>query len=1064
MVHRDPRPLSPGGSAPATVLMSSEEPITHQISPPEPGLNYLEREHLLHRAEEYLERRLILIQAPAGYGKTALLASLVGRVRQPACWVTVTEHDRDPGRLGAVIRASLLRRFRRLGHHLPPEALSGLSPLGMARAMTEAVRAHVPEAFLLALDDVHLVNESDEALALLDGLLAELPPRVTLAMAGRALPRLNVAPLVVDAQVGGLGAYDLALTREELGALAEGLEPDRLDELYEATQGWIAGARLMLSLPESGSESAALDESAAMELLGGAMVEAQEPELRRFLLESSLLPVITVDACNRVLGRRDSGEMLAKARARGLFLTLIQHEPETYEYHPLFRGALRARLASEDRARWESLVRAAAADYEEEGVVERALELYRDGEMVDEVARLADSSARQLFESGRTATLEYWADWLRSRDANLPNLYLHMAVSSSDRGQLRAAEAWTRAAEAPDDDLLEAALEARLKIQRSRIAFQRSDFANCLELAHQASQILATLVEPRFSGECLRLMGVSRLRLAGDLELAEHEVKEAIRLFEAEGDRYRHGSALQDLATILSARGRLEGAEGVSQRAHEQFLADGAPIPLAISFNNLAVLAHSQGRYHEAIGLFARALSEAHRAGSPRYEATILLGQADLFNDLGLQHQAGDLYGQGLRQAVEAGNEHLIAYGYLQTSRLHRRCGNLDLAREWLDRALTIEHNGYRIDYDIQEQALTLPASPARAQARLLELYDGIDPDDDPNHAVEALCFLSQADLELGQEGQAAAHLGRAFDLANLHGALQVPAGESVYDGRLLDLGWRRLPGHPVVGLLARRLELAGWMASQYGGGKGPQRRGAKLELLALGETEVILDGVRVRELSPLPRQLLFFLADRMPVDRDAILEEFWPEAEPEKQRSSLYSAVHSIKAELGEESVAIEGSLYRLNREWEIGYDVARFERAAGTADAIPVTDPRRYFALKEALARYGGAFLAEYDLEWTLVRRRALEMEYLRLLDEHAEASRVAGQPKEAAASLGRALELDPLREDLLYRYLELLGELGRRNEVVRHYLAYVDRLADELGLTPSRRLRQLYADLIA
>jgi DNA-binding SARP family transcriptional activator len=154
---------------------------------------------------------------------------------------------------------------------------------------------------------------------------------------------------------------------------------------------------------------------------------------------------------------------------------------------------------------------------------------------------------------------------------------------------------------------------------------------------------------------------------------------------------------------------------------------------------------------------------------------------------------------------------------------------------------------------------------------------------------------------------------------------------------------------------------------------------------------------------------------------------------------------------------------VYLLDPECSLTYDVDRFERSAAIAEGLPPGDPRKLFALTEAINSYPGPFLPDFDSDWVLERRSALEMRFLDLATEYANEALLRDQPTRAINALRQALKIDPFRDDLNLGILEALGRLGRRGEIVTHYQRYVRLLADELGLDPPEEIREAYARVI-
>jgi two-component SAPR family response regulator len=119
--------------------------------------------------------------------------------------------------------------------------------------------------------------------------------------------------------------------------------------------------------------------------------------------------------------------------------------------------------------------------------------------------------------------------------------------------------------------------------------------------------------------------------------------------------------------------------------------------------------------------------------------------------------------------------------------------------------------------------------------------------------------------------------------------------------------------------------------------------------------------------------------------------------------------------------------------------------------------------FALTEAINLYSGPFLPEINSEWVMEKRRMLELQYLDLLSNHAQEALVRDQPAKAIKTLRMALDIDPYRDDTNTHFIEALGLLGRRSELVEHYQKYVRLLSNDLGLDPPDSIREMYSRII-
>jgi LuxR family maltose regulon positive regulatory protein len=307
--------------------MKNDSVLRHAITAPNFGRTKLHRERLVDRIHANVPRKLIAIASPPGYGKTLLLADFTENTELPVCWVRLSDADRDVMRLANLIAASLQKKFRRLRGEPNLESLANASPEALARAFTTVIDEKVNETFILILDDVHHINHAKPVLEFLDAWLEEQPEQMTLIAAGREVLEVSLAKLMADGALAGMGPHDLALTRDELIELVDkqtgiGLEESDAETLLEETRGWITG--VLLSGMLSRNVMTALSHTTGpmvYEYLASVVLNRQPDDVRRFMLDSAVLPIMTAESCDFLLQTNTSEEFLERLVREGYFVS-----------------------------------------------------------------------------------------------------------------------------------------------------------------------------------------------------------------------------------------------------------------------------------------------------------------------------------------------------------------------------------------------------------------------------------------------------------------------------------------------------------------------------------------------------------------------------------------------------------------------------------------------------------------------------------------------------------------------------------------------------------------------
>ncbi len=648
---------------------ATEPPLlATKLHPPRRRRTLVPRPRLGGLAERSRHRALTLVSAPAGFGKTTLVADWFADDHTTA-WLSLDPRDDDPTRFWTYVIAAL----ETAAPDLRADATALLGTPGVPLEVVVATLINDLETaaqdLVLVLDDYHLI-ESAEVHESVAFLLEHLPPQIRLVIATRADPPLPIASLRADGNLLEVRAADLRFTPDETGDYLAGamdlaLSVDDVGVLESRTEGWIAALQLAaLSMqgradPSSFVAEFAGDDRFILDYLADEVLEHQGAETRDFLLATSILTRLTGPLCAAVTGRDDAKAVLDQLERANLFIVALDDRRTWYRYHHLFGDVLRARLLDDHPERVPDLHRRASDWYAANGDPHEAITQALAGGDPLRAADLIERAAPDMQRARQEAQLRTWLESLPAEVFDdRPVLADTLAGARMSTGDPSGVEALLDLAESRLDGEHEPVvvdvaayrqLPAMIAIHRAGLALLDGDPAGTIAHATRVLE-LASDRDPLQHGAASALLGLAHWS-RGDLALARERYTEAVQRFEDGGYLADAMGVSLALADIQLAQGQL----GPAQRTFEHALALVAQHPglrgAADMHVGLAEVLIERNELDAAAAHLEASTELGEGAGLPQHPyrwrvtaARLLRARGDLDGALALIDQALPLY------------------------------------------------------------------------------------------------------------------------------------------------------------------------------------------------------------------------------------------------------------------------------------------------------------------------------------------------------------------------------------------------------------------------------------
>jgi LuxR family maltose regulon positive regulatory protein len=599
--------------------------LTTKLYIPPPRPNVVRRLRLLEQLNAGLDRKLTLISAPAGFGKTTLASEWVEQLDRPTAWLSLEEGDNDPVRFLVYLVAALQTIMPHVGEGVV-SALQSSQPPPTEALLTDLLNeiAALPDQFVLVLDDYHVI-EAGAVDHVLTFLLEHLPAQLHLVIATREDPAMPLARLRAGGQLIELRAADLRFTPAEaatflMSGMGLSLSAEDIATLETRTEGWIAGLQLAaLSLQDHQDSSGFIRAFAGghryiADYLVDEVLKRQSEDIRSFLLQTAILDRLHGALCDAVTGQDGGAARLESLEHGNFFVVPLDDTRHWYRYHHLFADVLSAQLMAEQPEQVSTLHRRASEWYERHGSAADAIRHALAAADVERAADLIELAVPALRQSRQEATM---LGWLKALPDDLlcvrPVLSVHYAGVLLLSGSLEGVEARLRDAERWLDTT-----------------------AGMDEQSEASSREMVVVDKDEFRG----LAGsIAIYRAAGALASGDvaGTMTYALRVLALvpEDDHLRRGSAAGFLGLAYWTRGDLEAAhrsyvECLTRVQRAGYLPDALGCAIALADIRIA-----QGRLRDAMHTYEQALQLATEQGEPllRGAADMHVGMSELYSE-----------------------------------------------------------------------------------------------------------------------------------------------------------------------------------------------------------------------------------------------------------------------------------------------------------------------------------------------------------------------------------------------------------------------------------------------
>ncbi|RPI27074.1 MAG: LuxR family transcriptional regulator [Chloroflexota bacterium] len=836
------------GEAPQTMRLLRTKLFIPQTHP-----DVVDRIWLVDRLNQGLNRKLTLVCASAGYGKTTLLSAWIRQCGKAVGWVSLDERDNDPAPFWGYFISAIQTLHKDIGS----TALAMLwspQPPALETILTDLLNelAQVESDFLLVLDDYHAI----EAQSIHKGigfLLDNMPPTMHLVIAGRAEPPLALPLMRARRELVELHPEDLRFTSNEASTFLSQvmglqLDQDEVQALEALTEGWAAGLQLAgIALQSAAFQAGSRSISEYIRSFSGShryvfdylaqeVLNRQPEEIQQFLVKTSILERLCGPLCDEVTGftgqesgRLSSQDILEALVRLNLFILPLDPQRQWYRYHHLFGDFLRTRLEQTSPETTAELHRRASRWNQRNGYTAEAINHALAAQDFIQAGQLILDVATAMFRRSELTTVRQWLSQLSEAGFEAqPRLRMIKAWTFLATGSSEGVEPELQAIERVLGQRADGSAESyslpgevrgalgEISCLRAILAFNRFDLPTVLPLISQAQRYLADNIQGGWFNDRLDIMGAVVFMRSIAYEYTGN-IPEAVKSFEetltlSKNNPHLVPMCYSHLAQLKVICGELRQAEEILRQGLQTSGKAQRQSPLTgMAFTGLGNLYYERNQLDEA----EKHLEQGVRMGIQwrSWESSLAgySGLAWVDAARGRSDQA-EARLQELATLAERFEMQLAAPSIeVQKAWLAVRQGRLDAASRWAQ-TCDIDPNG-EIPFVSEMHAIVLArvllasGKPDEAERLAARLLASCEAGERWGRVIETLCIQAQALQSLGQTSQAESALQRALSLAEPEGYVRTFIDEG---SQLMALLSRITPTDERMRAYIERLKAAG--------------------------------------------------------------------------------------------------------------------------------------------------------------------------------------------------------------------------------------------------------------
>ena len=1078
--------------------MANSLPITRtKLLIPQRRRELLSRPRLLDLLSELLDFRLIIIAAPAGYGKTSLLIDFASNFDWPVCWLSLDPLDNDPVRFLSHFVMSIRQQFPDFGmeaiNMLKSTPADQLNADYLISALTNDIYDQIAEHFVIVLDDYHLVNANPEIDQFLSDFIQRADDNCHIAITSRKLLTLPDLPLMVArAQVGGLSVEELAFQPAEIQKLysqmfGKDIDHREAEEISAASEGWITGLLLTSPMLRTGlGEPVRIARASGIglyEYLAQQVLDQQPQEVRDFLLYSSILEEFSADMCREVIGKAlsiqaDWPRLMETIFHNNLFVLPVDEEYRWLRYHHLFRDFLQSTINQKQPEDARKIKIQLARYYQDNQEWERVFEIYHNLDQKDAISNLIQQVGSEFIAKGKIKKLANWLNELSPNEINAnPALLSIQASVTFNQGQIQHGK-----------DMLDQVV-GMLRAEKSE-----EQLANNLIRRSAALRVLGSYDEAeKDAEEAIQLTKSKKefapvyseaLRARGALLYQIGKLREGLKVLNQALEVCRQTENMEDQARIQVEIGAAQERLGYFRDAEESYKASlkywqsaGDSIWIPNILNNLGVLQHSSGEFVSAFYNLEKSMQYSQMTGNQRMEGYALASIGDLYKDLDAYEESEDAYQKAMEIAQQIEDQFLAFYIKTAMARLSisrrdfKKAGLQIQTAQTMARRSGSSYESFKIS--LEKCALDFFSGKYSGIVEDLELANKYFSNEGHiEDSVRSEAFWMIALAKLGESPKAEKLINK-FILGIEEPARYLPSQVMLNELQsVLKTLFNKKGLGEKISTLHEYLEDFKKLAQKSRrkirkDASVVQFAPARLEIRALGKVEIV---VKNRSLTisdwktQTSRDLFFlFLAHPEGLTKEEVGELMWGELSPAELKLRFKNAIYRMRHAIGSEAVLFQDNFYQFNRSVDYEYDVQSFLSLTDQAREEK-DDEKRIQLLTRAVELYKGPYLPDIGDLWVEPdRQRFHELQIsnvialIRLLIKR-------NALNEALTIAKKALQTDPYDEELHRLVMEIYSLSGNKPAVVKQYQTVTKSLRDQINAPPSNETTELYQRLMS